>query len=121
MSRVDCPYGCGGVVGHPDSPSCDRPTTPRTEAGRSLLNRVSSFGKVKVEDRQWGSVSLRLSEWPAVILAIEREAVAAYVWERLEATPGFNEAMERGRADIKAGRLHRWEDIRRTIPHPDEE
>jgi hypothetical protein len=25
MIRTDCPYGCGGVLDHPDSPSCDRP------------------------------------------------------------------------------------------------
>ncbi len=38
------------------------------------------------------------------ILAIEAEAAA--VWEKAEATPGFNKAMEEGVADIAAGRVH---------------
>ena len=34
-----------------------------------------------------------------------RDALASEVWRNLEAAPGFNEAMERGIADLDAGRL----------------
>jgi len=59
------------------------------------------------------------------ILAIEAEAGAAppidhgpddgcgdLIWAHMEADPSFNEEMRRGREDIAAGRLHRWEDIK---------
>lgn len=49
------------------------------------------------------------------VTAIEDQAVAAFVWERLEATPGFNEEMAQGLADVKAGRAHRWEDVKRRL------
>ena len=50
-----------------------------------------------------------------ILFAIEREAVANFVWERLEAAPGFNEEMAAALADVKAGRVHRWEDVRRRL------
>lgn len=41
--------------------------------------------------------------------------ICRVVWDRATRDPGFNEAMEQGLADIKAGRVHRWSDVRRDI------
>ena len=35
--------------------------------------------------------------------------ICRYVWWRLERQPGFNEAMARGLADLKAGRFTRFD------------
>jgi hypothetical protein len=81
--------------------------TPRTEAGRRLYEAwLAGDAHPDFIDQQRD-----------IILAIEREAAAAYVWDRLEATPGFNEEMDRGRADIAAGRGTPF----RPRAHPDEE
>jgi len=41
-------------------------------------------------------------------LGISHTASDAEVWTALEATPGFNEGMERARADYAAGRFSRF-------------
>lgn len=73
---------------------------PTTEAGRTLARDLFSNHRI--------AASIQIGE-------IEREAVAAFVWKRLEATPGFNEEMAQALADVKASRVHRWEDVKRRL------
>jgi len=42
-----------------------------------------------------------------------RRWIARRVWDELEHDPAFVEGMARGRADIEAGRVVRWEDVRK--------
>ena len=49
-------------------------------------------------------------------LAHERSAaVAAFVWERLEGSPGFNEEMAQALADVKAGRVTAWSEVKARL------
>ncbi len=49
-------------------------------------------------------------------LAHERSAaVAAFVWERLESSPGFNEEMAQALADVKAGRVTAWSEVKARL------
>ena len=71
---------------------------PRTEAGRRFVD-------------QWKYIALA-ADPSHLIAAIEAEAVAAFVWDRLESTPGFNEEMASALEDVKAGRVTAWADVK---------
>lgn len=113
---------------------------PRTEAGRALLNL--DLDALPDASEQCKALFGRQWDMRAAILAIEAEAataeqerakqleasakavideigdpeaVATFVWDRLEATPGFNEEMAQALADMKAGRVTRWEDVKRRL------
>lgn len=53
--------------------------------------------------------------WDKRVAEIEDEAIATFVWERLESTPGFNEEMAQALADVKAGRVTSWQDVKRRL------
>lgn len=41
--------------------------------------------------------------------------ICEWTWRDLERDPQFIEDLRQGEADIKAGRLHKWSDIRREL------
>lgn len=50
-------------------------------------------------------------ENPSREMTISEYITSVLVWRALEKDPKFTEAMERGEADIKAGRVRLWEDV----------
>jgi hypothetical protein len=99
------------VLPAPAQPAVAQSREPATVAGRALLaDRVRGF-EDDAKNRGLPSRgaaaevnrAMLVEDWTERILAIEAEAAAAAIWERLEAQPGFNEELAQGEAQIAAG------------------
>lgn len=53
-------------------------------------------------------------------VAHAREAIARAVWDEAMADPAFVAGLEAGKADIAAGRVHKWEDVKKELAMTDE-